>query len=102
MTGRAAGTCRGYDVSGYANPIPGRGMGPGWGQGGGWRYRRWGRPSGLPSRARLGAPAAWGYGPGAGPVGPVQELASLRQQAEWLEQQLGQINECLRDLEAEL
>lgn len=43
-TGRAAGTCAGYDLLGYMNPLPGyglgRGRGGGWGGGGrGWRHR---------------------------------------------------------------
>jgi len=31
MTGRGAGYCAGYGAPGYANPMPGRGFGMGWG-----------------------------------------------------------------------
>jgi len=51
MTGRAAGYCGGYDAPGWANPVPSRGFGLGWGRGGGrgrggswgrgWRHRNW-------------------------------------------------------------
>jgi len=42
MTGRAMGTCAGYSVPGYANPIGGRGFGRGFGFGRG-RGRGFGR-----------------------------------------------------------
>jgi len=104
MTGRAAGYCAGYDVPGYANPMPGRGFGMGWGRGWG-RGRGWRNgyyATGLPGWARFGGGApAWGYGPYARPLTREQEVESLRAQAGWLEEQLDAINKCLADLEKE-
>jgi hypothetical protein len=67
MTGRAAGYCAGYPVSGCANLGPGRGPGMGYGRGrgfgrgGGWgvryRSRRWmGYSPDAPSSLRMGYP----------------------------------------------
>ena len=59
MTGRAAGYCAGYPMPGYANPIPGRGLGFGWGRGFGF-----GRGLGLGFRGGRGPfgglRAGWG------------------------------------------
>jgi len=106
MTGRQAGYCAGFEVPGYMNPAPGRGMGfgRGWGRGGGrgrgWRHRNW-----------------WHYGtaaPGPVPVGwdpPVaapayyappsaqQQAQALKAQAEHLEQALNDIRNRLDELE---
>ena len=97
-TGRAAGYCGGYDMPGYANPVPGfgRGMGFGrgfgFGRGRGWRSRRW---------AGFGF-APWGAQPmysGYGPVSPEQEKDVLKQEAEALQRELTAINKRLSDLE---
>jgi len=42
MTGRRAGYCAGFGMPGYANPIPGRGVGWGFGRGfgRGWGFGR--------------------------------------------------------------
>lgn len=101
MTGRAAGYCAGYDVPGYANPAPGRGMGRGMGRG----WRRGNR------RGWQGAGQGAGYG-WYQPVGPVpaapapppvappppapmdeqtvleQEIAGLKAELAYLEQRL--------------
>lgn len=111
MTGRRAGYCADYDVPGYANPIPGRGYGRGWvgdrggfwgyGRGGGgrgWRHRSY--ATGRPGWARV-APAygpAWDAPP---PLTKDQELANLRSEADWLQNQLEMISQRVRDLEAE-
>ena len=100
MTGRAAGYCAGAGVPGYANPIPGRGMG--WGLGGGWgrgnRWRHWYYATGLPGWARAGYAPAWAPGPAAPP--PVeQEAGYLKQQASWLQQQLDAIQKRIQELE---
>lgn len=99
MTGRAAGYCAGYPVPGYMNPIGGRGYwGWGRGRGGGRGWRHWFYETGLPGWARAGL----GF---AAPVGPTvtaeQELAALKQQAEFLQNSLGQISERIEQLETE-
>jgi len=83
MTGRGAGYCAGYGVPGYANPMPGRGFGMGWGRGGGWGGGRGWRnmyyATGLPGWARYGYAPVWGappaaaYGPYGAPPTPEQE-----------------------------
>jgi hypothetical protein len=99
MTGRAAGYCAGYDVPGYANPMPGRGFGMGWGGGRGWRHGYY--ATGLPGWARFGGVPAWGYGPYARPLTKEQEVESLKTQAGWLKEQLEAINKCLAELEGD-
>jgi len=122
MTGRAAGYCAGYSVPGYINPVGGRGgfgnRGPGFG-GGGRGRRNWYYATGLPgwARAARGMPAWGGYGagyvpdpgvapggyaPGVAPAGapnPEQEKEALRQQAEYLQQSLDEINERIEQLD---
>lgn len=87
MTGRAAGFCAGYQVPGYANPVGGCGMGRGRGRGGGFG-RGFGRGFGWPMSI---APTLTGE----------QELQELKQQAEFLQSSLGQINERINQLQAE-
>ncbi len=90
MTGRGGGYCGGYEVPGYANPVPGRGYGMGWGAGPGrGRGMGWGRgggrgwglrnryyATGVPGWARAGygpvsgPPPPAGYGPVPGPPAP--------------------------------
>lgn len=113
MTGRAAGYCGGYDAPGWANPVPGRGFGLGWGRGWGggggrgWRHRNWYYATGVPGWARSGygpawgAAPAWGYHPYATPPQPEQEVEFLRGQAEWLQQQLDEIGQRIKELEPE-
>lgn len=95
MTGRAAGYCAGYGVPGYANPIPGRGFGMGWGCGGwghGWRH--WYYATGLPGWARFGYAPAWGV-----PPTREQEAEFLKAQADALKQQLDAISQRIAELE---
>jgi len=119
MTGRAAGSCAGYNAPGYANAIPGRGFGRrgrrgggrGWGGGGrGWRHMYY--ATGLPGWMRFGWPApqmaaAWGAGPWAygapapGPMPREQELQVLMDHAEALKAELDQISACIEELEKE-
>jgi hypothetical protein len=108
MTGRGAGYCAGYGVSGYANPVRGRGFGRGWGRGGGGRgWRHWYYATGLPGWARFGYAPAWGappavaYGPYAAPPTPEQEVEFLKTQAEWLKEQLDGIGQRITELEQE-
>jgi hypothetical protein len=110
MTGRAAGFCAGYSVPGFMNPAGGRGYW-GRGRGGGRGFRHWYYATGLPGWARFGMGyPAWGgpvgaYASAPGQVGPtmtaVQELDALKQQAEFFQDELGQINKRIEQLEAE-
>ena len=96
MTGRAAGFCAGYPVPGYANPVGGRGY---WGWGRGRGFGRGFRSA----RAGYGWPA-WGgspYGSGVPTIAPEEELAGLKQQAEYLQNELDQITKRTEQLEAE-
>lgn len=113
MTGRAAGYCAGYPVPGFANPVPGRGLGWGWGRGPGWGWsrggrgwRNWYRATGLTGwqRAAGGYPA-WG-GPTAPPVPTAaveptaqQELQMLKDQAQYFQDTLEGIRKRIDELE---
>ena len=86
-TGRAAGYCAGYDVSGYDNPVPGPGYGRGmaWGRGGrgrGWGYAWQAQP------APAFAPAAPPPATGEEKMFLEQEVAGLRAQLTYLEERL--------------
>jgi hypothetical protein len=83
MSGRGAGYCRGFGISGSANASMGRGFGRGGGRGGwfcglGNRWRNWFRGA--------GAPAA------------VNEKDGLKQQAELLQTELDSIRKRLNEL----
>jgi len=112
MTGRGAGYCSGYDAPGYATPGPrwglgwGRGRaggwGGGWGRGRGFRYGY--RATGMPLWARHGYPPAAGppragYAPFGAPAGAEDEVAYLREQAEWLRESLEAITDRIEELE---
>ena len=83
MTGRAAGYCAGYPFPGFASPIPGRGMGFGFGRGMGFGF---GRGMGFGFRGGRGAVPYYGYGMpyapsfGVMPTGE-QEIEALQEQA---------------------
>jgi len=99
MTGRAAGYCAGYDAPGYVDPMPWGGFGRGWGRGfgrgfgRGYRWQHWRYGPVFPAWTRFG------FGPL--PVTQEQEIASLKAQAEWLNQQLDAVNQCLSELESD-
>ncbi|NPV52698.1 MAG: DUF5320 domain-containing protein [Firmicutes bacterium] len=125
MTGRAAGYCAGFPVPGFMNPVglwgaaygrgPGFGRGLGFGRGRGWRRMYY--ATGLPGWARFGY-TGWGapapvypayYGapfPGAPYAAPAtqqpaaseQEMALLKEQAEFLREGLKGIEERLKEL----
>ncbi len=113
MTGRAAGYCAGYPVPGFMNPVGGRGYwgrGRGfWGRGGGRGRRNQYYATGLPgwARAPYGYPAwdpvAQPYtfypGPVAPTVAPEQELAGLREQAQYFQNALDEISKRIEELE---
>lgn len=121
MTGRGAGFCAGYSVPGYMNPGPGFGRGYGFGRGRGFGFGRGygygaGRGPGF-GRGRgfrrtynyAGAPwwGPYGYGDFAGYEGAtatgtdVDEKVFLRNEAEYLEDQIKQVKERLKALESE-
>ncbi|MDY7078744.1 MAG: DUF5320 domain-containing protein [Chloroflexota bacterium] len=115
MTGRRAGYCAGHDAPGYANPMPGRDFGMGWGRGRAWGGR-WGRgrgwrhryyATGVPGWVRFGYAPAWGaspaapYGPYAAPPTTEQETEFLKAQAEGLKEQLDAISQRITELEQE-
>ena len=88
MTGRRGGYCAGYELPGFANPVPGYGMRFG-GRGGGHGWRNRFYATGLPFWARGGA-----VPPAAG-----QELAGLKNEAELLKEQLEAINRRIVELD---
>jgi len=97
MTGRGMGYCAGYAVPGYAN------FGFGWGRGRG--FRRMYHLTGLPGWARYGVPP-YGVPPyGAYPYGyegaPVEEKKILQKEVAFLEKELNELRERLKELEAE-
>jgi len=102
MTGRAAGFCAGYSDPGYANPVGGRGFfgfgrGRGfWGRGGGrgWRNRFY--ATGVPGWAEAGYQAGFPASPTA-----EQEQQVLKQQSEYLQQSINDINKRIEELEKE-
>ncbi|MDD5063538.1 MAG: DUF5320 domain-containing protein [Phycisphaerae bacterium] len=103
MTGRAAGFCAGYQVPGFMNPLGGRGY---WGRGrGGGRGRGFGRGFGW-ARAGYGYPTAeYPYAPYPEPFAQAptqeQELAGLKQQAQYLRDSLDAVNKRIEELEKE-
>jgi len=102
MTGRAAGFCAGYPVPGYMNPVGGRGY-RGWGRGGGFgRGFGWaGAGYGWPAWGGAAAPYVPYAGPSAPTVTPEQELTGLKQQSEYFQNALDDINKRIEQLEAE-
>ena len=110
MTGRRMGYCAGYLTPGYMmNP----GFGQGFGRGGGRGRRNWFYATGMPGwmRAAQGMPAFGGWTgtpvmnpsafPGAYPNAPTpqEESAMLKDQAEFMKQQLDEIQKRINDLE---
>jgi len=92
MTGRGAGYCSGYATPGYTNPGRGRGAGFGGGfQGGGRGWRHWYYATGLPRWARPVYPFPT----------PEGELASLKEQATLLQNQLEALNARIAELSKE-
>jgi hypothetical protein len=92
MTGRGQGYCAGYDVPGYANPVPRFGLG--WRGGGRGRRHQF-----LPGWARFGYAPARHYGPGWRPVTEDEEVELLKNQAQVLQQELDAIAKRLAELE---
>jgi hypothetical protein len=103
MTGRAAGYCAGFGVPGYANFVPGRDFGMGFGRGSGFRGRRfggygsrhWFYTTGLPGWMRFGGYVAPYQKPD-----PELEKQALKNQAEALQSELDLIKKRLDELQA--
>lgn len=83
MTGRGMGFCAGNAHPGYANVGGGRGCGRG--------FARGCNPGFMPGRGQFGA-----Y-PDAMPV--VDEKAAIQNQADYLEKQLNQVRDRLKELD---
>jgi len=103
MTGRGAGYCAGYNIPGFTNAIPGRGS---WGSGrggfGGRGNRHMYYATGLPGWARFGAApyaAPYGVQPYSSQNTQEQELGYLKDQAEYFQNALGDINKRIEELE---
>ena len=104
MTGRAAGFCAGYNMPGYANPLPGRGFGMGYGRGfgfgrgfrgGGFGWRNRFYATGVPGWAWFsGFPAAYEN------IDPETEKQALKNHADALENDLKSIKARLDEIEA--
>jgi hypothetical protein len=92
MMGRRAGYCAGYILPGYANPGYGMRFGRQISLGGRHGWRHWYFATGQPGWAQTGT----------GPVYPQQELAALKNEAEWLENRLGVIKQRIEELERQL
>lgn len=86
MTGRGAGNCAGYASNEFAN----RGIGFGGGRGGGREFRRMFCLTGLPGWARNGynRPMSGGQA--------IDEEAVLKNQEDFLEKQLQQVKDRLK------
>ena len=102
MTGRGGGFCAGFSMPGYMNPVTGRGYGGrgrGFrGRGGGRGWRNWYYATGLPAWAKTG----FGFqGPAATIVTAEQEMADLKQQADFMQDSLSRINTRIEQLEKE-
>jgi Family of unknown function (DUF5320) len=113
VSGWGMGYCAGYAAPGWVGPGPGRPFygrgyyhhggwwaGPGFAGGGrGWRH--WYYATGLPRWARWGVPPAGAFG--APPAGPSreQEIETLKDEAQWLQDQLEAINKRMDELSQE-
>jgi hypothetical protein len=114
MTGRGMGYCGGYETLGWdywgsGRRFYGRGGrwgGPGFGRGGGGHRNRY-YATGLPRWARdrgvggFGYPPAVAYGAPDAPPSRTQEVEMLKDEAEWLKEQLNVINQRMDELSQE-
>ncbi len=101
MTGRAGGYCAGFNMPGFANPVPGRGFGFGRGRG-----RGFGRGLGMRRGFGWGAMPYRGFAPQYAPapdpyaqISADQERQMLQQEANVLRESLSNIEQRLKDLE---
>jgi hypothetical protein len=92
MTGRAAGFCAGYQVPGYMNPVGGRGY---------WGIGRGGRPRGGGRGRCFGGGRGRMFGAPLPVVMTVeQELATLKNQAALMEEQISATKNRIEELES--
>lgn len=93
-TGRGAGYCSGFSGPGFMNPAAGRGFyGFGRGRGRGWRNCYW--ATGMPGWARGG----YGFSRFAPGFTAEEEMGILRDEAEYLKQQLNEVQNRMSTLE---
>jgi len=92
MSGRRMGYCAGYSNPGYANPVSGYG---GWfgHRGGGYGYRHWYYATGQPGWMRA---RNW---PSYVPPSGESELSLLKEQSNWLRDQLAEIERRIDQME---
>ncbi|RKX28356.1 MAG: hypothetical protein DRP46_08740 [Candidatus Zixiibacteriota bacterium] len=101
LTGRGAGYCAGFNMPGYANPIPGRGMGFGRGggfgrgRGMGWGFRHMYYATGQPGWA---VPPEMPYEPVA-EFSEQDELKYLKQRSKYFGKVLDDISRRINELE---
>lgn len=102
MTGRAAGFCSGYQMPGFLNNAPGRGMGTGFGRGAnlggcgvGFRWRNRFIAAGAKGRTQCGSFAASSQ-----QTDPATEIEALKSQAEYLQSAMDEIKKRLDELTA--
>ncbi|HUW66864.1 MAG TPA: DUF5320 domain-containing protein [Candidatus Nanoarchaeia archaeon] len=89
-TGRAAGYCARYPEPGYMNPIMGRGLGRGGGRG----HRNWFYATGLTGRQR----DAYSPPSRVNAITREQDLAELKDHAEYLENELKEIRKRIQEI----
>ena len=93
MTGRGAGFCTGYDVSGFTNAAPGRFFGRGGGRR--WGYRLLGIGMGAYMRG------AWPFRPFATTTqNPADEMDQLKQELDFLEKTIGEMKGRMEELKS--
>ncbi|MCK4929028.1 MAG: DUF5320 domain-containing protein [Methanosarcinales archaeon] len=89
-TGRSAGYCARYPEPGYMNPNIGRGLGRGGGRG----HRNWYYATGLTGWQR----DAYSSAPGVKAITKEQNLAELKDHAEYLENELKEIRKSIQEI----
>ena len=105
MTGRGLGYCAGFNMPGYANPMPGFGMGRGYGRGRGFGrgFRNMYYATGVPGRVRGNVYPGWQeQWEAAGPVpefSEQDELKYLKQRSKYFGKMLDDINKRIDELE---
>ncbi len=94
MTGRGVGFCTGNGMPGYANSLPGRGFGFGWGGGGGRRGRRNGFNA-------WGFPGWTGFVGGVNASNPDAEKRLLKSRVDYLQSELESVKKQLSEIESD-
>jgi hypothetical protein len=63
------------------------------------RWQQWYQASGRPRWASRGVPPAWAYETAEAPPSQEQEVEMLREQAEWLKEQLDAVSKRMDELD---